>query len=105
MSSSLKSLPRDEAAGDTVPGACHELASDLGDGCRVICMDWVGRGRSGWLASEGDYSLATYAEQLRQIIMHLGGRPVTVLGSSLGGSAAIEMTARYPELVKRLILN
>jgi len=197
MSSSLKSLPRDEAAGDTVPGACLDLAweppvpgrrrvlsswkeymalasqvvgrfhgefrighfdyvhptrlqsgtprrlqlpytvpvsyadwgpedapvlvccggvasvamrfnylaSDLRDRFRVICMDWVGRGRSGWLASEGDYSLATYAEQLRQIIMHLGGRPVTVLGSSLGGSAAIEMTARYPELVKRLILN
>lgn len=81
------------------------LASDLSDRFRVICMDWVGRGRSGWLASEGDYSLATYGEQLRQIIMHLGGKPVTVLGSSLGGSAAIEMTARDPELVTRLILN
>ena len=35
------------------------LASDLSDRFRVICMDWVGRGRSGWLACEGDYSLAT----------------------------------------------
>jgi pimeloyl-ACP methyl ester carboxylesterase len=81
------------------------LASDLRDRFRVICMDWVGRGRSGWLASQGDYSLGTYAEQLRQMILHLGGRPVTVLGSSLGGSAAIEMTARHPKLVERLILN
>ena len=48
---------------------------------------------------EGDYSLATYAEQLRQLIDHLGGGPVTVLGSSLGGSAAIEVAARYPRLV------
>ena len=81
------------------------LASDLHDSFRLVCMDWVGRGRSGWLASEGDYSLATYAEQLRQMIDHLGGGPVTVLGSSLGGSAAIEVAARYPKLIDRLILN
>jgi len=81
------------------------LASDLSNSFRLICMDWVGRGRSGWLATEGDYSLATYAEQLKQMIDHLGGGPVTVLGSSLGGSAAIEVAARYPKLIDRLILN
>lgn len=81
------------------------LASDLCDSFRLICMDWVGRGRSGWLADQGDYSLATYAEQLRQLIMHLGGGPVTVLGSSMGGSAAIELMAKHPKLVSRLILN
>ena len=81
------------------------LGSDLHDQFRLVCMDWVGRGRSGWLAAEADYSLATYAEQLRQMIHHLGGGPVTVLGSSLGGSAAIELAARHPQLIARLILN
>lgn len=81
------------------------LASDLRDSFRLICLDWVGRGRSGWLADQGDYSLETYAEQLRQTIMHLGGGPVTVLGSSMGGSAAIELIAKHPKLVDRLILN
>jgi pimeloyl-ACP methyl ester carboxylesterase len=81
------------------------LASDLCDRYRVICMDWLGRGRSGWLASEADFALPTYAEQLRQMIKHLGGRPVTVLGSSMGGSAAIEMMTTSPKLVERLILN
>ena len=81
------------------------LASDLHDEFRLVCMDWVGRGRSGWLAAEADYSLATYAEQLRQMIVHLGGGPATVLGSSLGGSAAIEVAARHPKLIDRLILN
>ena len=81
------------------------LASDLMDKFRVICMDWVGRGRSGWMVDERDYSLGTYVEQLRQLIVHLDRGPVTVLGSSLGGSAAIELAARYPKLVKRLILN
>jgi pimeloyl-ACP methyl ester carboxylesterase len=81
------------------------LASDLSDHYRLICMDWLGRGRSGWLADQGDYSMATYAEQLRQLIMHLGGGPVTILGSSMGGSAAIELAAKHPELIGRLILN
>ncbi len=81
------------------------LASDLSGSFRVICMDWVGRGLSAWMAHERDYSIHTCAEQLRQMIEHLGVRPVTVLGSSLGGSAAIELAARHPKLVHRLILN
>jgi pimeloyl-ACP methyl ester carboxylesterase len=81
------------------------LASDLEPHFRVVCMDWVGRGRSGWMSDERDYSLSTYVEQLRQMIEHLGGAPVILLGSSLGGSAAIELAARYPKLVHRLILN
>ena len=81
------------------------LASDLSQHFHVVCMDWVGRGRSGWLASEGDYSLATYTEQLRQMLVHLGRKPAIVLGSSMGGSAAIELAARHPKLIDRLILN
>jgi pimeloyl-ACP methyl ester carboxylesterase len=81
------------------------LASDLESHFRVICMDWVGRGRSGWMSDQGDYSLATYTEQLRQLIDHLGGGPVIVLGSSMGGSAAIDLVARHPHMVSRLILN
>jgi pimeloyl-ACP methyl ester carboxylesterase len=42
---------------------------------------------------------------MRQMIRHLGGSPVTVLGSSLGGSAAIELIDRHPRLIRRLILN
>ena len=81
------------------------LASDLEPHFRVVCMDWLGRGRSGWMSDERDYSLATYVEQLRQMIEHLDCGPVILLGSSLGGSAAIELAARYPKLVSRLILN
>ncbi|MCC6250773.1 MAG: alpha/beta hydrolase [Rubrivivax sp.] len=130
----------------------HYLASDLADRWRVVCMDWLGRGRSGWLAAEEDYSLATYSEQLRQMITHLAetdvtraggtgeaagtgtghapaphaahamtrrrtaraearrgvtiaGHGVTVLGSSMGGTAAIELIARHPGFIERLILN
>ena len=81
------------------------LASALKRDFRVVCMDWVGRGRSGWMQNESDYSLATCVEQLKQLVRHLNCGPVTLLGSSLGGSAAIELAARHPELVSRLVLN
>ena len=81
------------------------LAADLKDRFRVICMDWVGRGQSGWMDSQSDYTAETYVEQLRQLCRHLGDRPVTLLGSSLGGSVAIDFSVRYPRLVNKLILN
>ena len=81
------------------------LAADLASHFRVICMDWVGRGRSAWMADEHDYSLATYVEQLFQLIDHLDAGPVILLGSSLGGSAALEVAARHPRKVSRLVLN
>lgn len=81
------------------------LSSELRHKFRVICMDWLGRGRSGWLAHECEYTHATLVEQMRQMIVHLNAGPVTVLGSSLGGSVVIDLIARHPQLVQRIILN
>jgi len=81
------------------------LAADLEQRYRVVSMDWLGRGRSGWMADETDYTLSTYVEQVRQLIDHLGGGPVMLLGSSMGGSVGIEIAARYPKMVSKLILN
>lgn len=82
------------------------LAADLARaGWRVVCMDWVGRGRSGWLADESEYALPVLVEQLRQAVMMLGGGPVALLGSSMGASAAIALAAHEPGLVSRLVLN
>lgn len=82
------------------------LAADLARaGLRVVCMDWVGRGGSGWLADDSEYTRETYVEQLRQLLQRLGGQPVALLGSSLGGSVAMALAAREPARVSRLVLN
>lgn len=84
------------------------LANTLAGARRVVCMDWLGRGQSGWLADDREYGQPTYVEQLRQLLAHLqpgAPRPVTLIGSSLGGSVAIAFTALHPERVERLVLN
>ena len=81
------------------------LALDAAPALRVIGLDLAGRGGSGWLAEVSDYHLETYVEQLRQFMEHLELRSCTLLGSSLGGSTAIRFAARYPEHVRRIVLN
>ena len=43
-------------------------------------------------------------DHLRSFIEQRIGRPVTVLGASLGGTVAIDFAVRHPELVDRLVL-
>ena len=81
------------------------LALDAAPALRVIGLDLAGRGGSGWLAELSDYHLETYVEQIRQLMDHLGLASCTLLGSSLGGSAAIRFAARYPRRVDRIVLN
>ncbi len=81
------------------------LALDSLPGLRLIGLDFAGRGLSGWMAEISDYSIETYTEQLRQFLVSLDLDDVTVLGSSLGGAAAITLASRHPELISRLVLN
>lgn len=81
------------------------MASTLAGAWRVACLDWAGRGLSGWLPSQSDYRFDSHADQLEAFIEHLDCGPVNVLGSSLGGMAALQLSQRRPELIARLILN
>jgi len=81
------------------------MASTLAGNWRVACLDWAGRGLSGWLPSQEDYRFDSHAAQLEAFIEHLNCGPVNVLGSSLGGMAALQLSRRRPELISRLILN
>ena len=81
------------------------LALDAAPALRVIALDFAGRGRSGWLADVTDYHLDSYVEQIVQLMDHLGLASCTLLGSSLGGSAAIRLAMRDPGRVRRIVLN
>lgn len=81
------------------------LARTLSRHHHVLCLDWAGRGRSGWLAEQSDYSFEGNVAQVLALIRHKRLGPVTLLGSSLGGSVAMRVAAEAPDLVDRLILN
>ena len=54
---------------------------------------------------DGDYSPLGHAKAVAEFIEQgLGGRPVHLLGNSLGGAVALQLAARRPDLVQSLAL-
>ena len=68
---------------------------------RSILVDPLGAGRS---TPAGALSLADHADTVAAVIDHLGAGPCAVVGYSMGGAIAAELTLRRPDLVERLIL-
>src|SRR5260370_18517576 len=63
-------------------------ASALGDqGFLTFALDARGHGESDW-AQDGGYSIDAYAEDLRRVARQIG-RPVALVGASLGGLTSI----------------
>lgn len=72
---------------------------------RVIVLDQRGHG---WSAhpSEMEYARDDYVQDILNLVQsELGGHAVTILGHSLGGLNAYQFAARYPELVKAVIVE
>jgi pimeloyl-ACP methyl ester carboxylesterase len=69
---------------------------------RVIEMDNRDAGDSSLGA--GPYSIGDMADDAAGLIRNLNLGPMRVIGWSMGGFISLELTVRYPELVKKLIL-
>jgi pimeloyl-ACP methyl ester carboxylesterase len=84
-------------------GSCRwfERVMDI-PGCRTIALDLPNFGRSGPLP--GDPDIDRYADSLAGFIRALGiDRPLLV-GHSLGGSVAMSLAVRFPQLIRALML-
>lgn len=90
----------------------HGLAGDkhtwdpvldrLGEHAYVLAPDLPGHGDAE--EAGGDCSIPGYAAYLRDLLRVLGVSRVTVVGHSLGGGIAMQMTYLFPDLVSRLVL-
>lgn len=69
---------------------------------RCILVDNRGVGRSGQPA--GPYSTAQMADDCARVVEAVAGEPVAVVGISMGGAIAQELTLRHPGLVRALVL-
>ncbi len=72
-------------------------------GYRVILPDMIGYGASSKPAGI-DYTLALFADTLREALNAHGLDRATLVGNSLGGGVALQMTLDDPQFVDRLIL-
>jgi len=68
----------------------------------VIAPDLLGHGESA--KPRADYSVAAYANGMRDLLEVLGIDRVTVVGHSLGGGVAAQLAYQYPERVERMVL-
>lgn len=68
---------------------------------RVIAPDLPGYGESGRIDSE--YTLSFYTEIVKGIIEAFCGKPVILVGLSMGGGICMNMALTYPELIKALV--
>ncbi len=68
----------------------------------VIAPDLLGHGESD--KPRADYSLAAFANGMRDLLAVLGIDRVTVVGHSFGGGLAMQLAYQYPHLVERIVL-
>lgn len=68
----------------------------------VIAPDLLGHGKSD--KPRADYSVAAYANGMRDLLSVLDIDRVTVVGHSLGGGVAMQFAYQFPQLVERLVL-
>ena len=76
--------------------------SKLAQRFTVIAPDLLGHGKSD--KPRADYSVAAYANGMRDLLSVLDIDSVTVVGHSLGGGVAMQFAYQFPQLVERLIL-
>src|SRR4051794_34992005 len=68
----------------------------------VIAPDLLGHGLSA--KPRADYSVAAYANGLRDLLGVLDIDQVTLIGHSLGGGVAMQFAYQFPEKTQRLVL-
>lgn len=74
-------------------------------GCRVICPDLVGRGRSSRLRDPQDYALPQYCSDMNALIARSGAVRVDWVGTSLGGLIGLTLAGFREHPIRRLVIN
>lgn len=78
----------------------YESVAKLG---RMVALDHRGHGRG--LRTQERFSLEAAADDAAGLLRHLGAAPAVICGYSMGGSIALTLWRRHPELVSGLVLE
>ena len=88
--------------GSTIESNWGRLIPALEDSRRLLAVELQGHGRTG--TGEGPASFEGSADGVAALLTELGTAPVDVLGFSNGGQVALQLAARHPTLVRRLVV-
>jgi pimeloyl-ACP methyl ester carboxylesterase len=70
---------------------------------RVLAVDYLGVGDSDKPEEGFGYTVAEQADVMAELIRSLGLSRINVMGASYGGAVALNLAARYPDLVERVV--
>lgn len=91
--------------GPTDAGMFTELAGRLADQYTVVSYDPRGHSRSALDDEPADIQVARHADDAAAILRAGGGGHAYVYGNSGGGTIGLELVARHPHLVRRLVAH
>lgn len=80
-----------------------EIAATLGAERECVALDQRGFGDSTWSPSK-DYSVPTMAQDLANLLEHLGWQRAILCGHSMGGRACAYLAAKQPQRAAALVL-
>ena len=80
----------------------NAIQAKLAQRFTVIAPDLLGHGQSD--KPRADYSVAAYANGMRDLLSLLEIERATIIGHSLGGGVAMQFAYQFPHMVERLIL-
>jgi pimeloyl-ACP methyl ester carboxylesterase len=86
-------------------GDFETLAPAIGDGRRVIAVDYAGRGDSGRAADIGRYAAEACVRDVIDVCAALHIHHACIIGTSFGGLLAMGLAVARPGLVRAVVLN
>ena len=91
--------------GPTDAGMFSDLSERLADRYTVVCYDPRGHSRSPLDGDAEDISVAVHADDAAALLATVTDGPAFVYGNSGGGTIGVDLLARHPELVSRLVAH
>lgn len=91
--------------GPTDAGIFTDLAGRLADLYTVVSYDQRGHSRSPLDGEPQDLPPSVHADDAAALLRAVSDEPAYVYGSSGGGTIGLELVARHPELVRRLVAH
>lgn len=76
------------------------VVAKLGNSAAILTIDCRGHGQSG--KPKGPYTVEQFADDLADVMTHVGWGKATVAGCSMGGCVALAFAIRHPQRTKSL---